>query len=196
MQICIFTPKYMPPVPGGNFESGYPDDEKSMWNALAQVITELRNEHGDEVPVNMDFCFLTDTTNQLIIANAGVSELPAVQIFTRYPDGTNREYIITKDIDDKLFGVNWTPANVRPYLQNSLYQWAGGEQSLLCKFIPPLCELGMWSWLAATGFLAYKTFDSTGKSQKVVYGFGAALCAEAFYRKGGIDQLKEKFFKK
>lgn len=184
--ICIFTPKVYPA--GASYESNYPEEERRIWQAFAPVLVQLRAKHGDGVPVFMDFCPLTNPQNQLVVAEHGIPELPAVQVFARYSDGTIAQYILTKDFGDKFTGVNWTTGDVRPFVEAVLYRRRSAEPSLLCRIFPPLCNLGKWAWLAAATYTTYQTSRARNVGQ-IAWGTAAGFTWNEFFRRGGFQDL-------
>lgn len=191
VSICIFTPTTRPAAPGRPYESAYPADEQAIWRAFAPVVQELRQKHGGNAPIFMDFCPLTIPENQLIVAQQGIADLPAVQVFAKYPDGSTGVYYLTKDIQDKLTGINWTPDDVRRYVEAVLYQREGAD-SLLCKLFPPLCSVGKYVWLAVAGYATFKTLDAESPGRRAAFGVAAALTWMEFAGRGGFKDLAQK----
>lgn len=166
VSICIFTPKPFSKV------SQYPADEQRMYNAFVPVILDLRDKWGS-VPVYMDFCPLTVKDNQLIVAQNGIASLPAVQLFATYPDGKQGQYILQKDLSDR-WKVDWTPDDVRPYVEALLYRLEPAD-SLLCRLFPPLCSISKYIWLGLAGAATYKFATSNGPFGRAGWGIGAGV---------------------
>lgn len=182
VQICIFTPTDMGSV------SQYPADEQAIFSAFGEVVTALRNQYGQDVPVYLEFCPLTIPTNQLIAAQFGFSSFPAVQVFAKYANGQTAKYGLSKDLGDKFTGVNWTAADVRPYVEAVLYQREPANPSWLCRIFPPLCSLGGWVWLSAAVFSTYKFSQATEK-EKILWGAAAGLTWQSFFAGGGFKKI-------
>ena len=182
VQICIFTPK------GFDSISQYPADERAMFEAFAGVIQDLRIKHGSDVPVYLEYCPLTYDTNQILVAQWGMNDLPAVQVLATYPDGKIAKYALTKDVQDKLTGVNWTPDDVRPYVEAVLYQRDPAQKSWLCEIFPPLCSIGGWVWLSAAVFTTWKLTQAKDNG-KILWGAGAGLCWQSFFAGGGFKKI-------
>lgn len=176
VQICIFTLKQMGSV------SLYPADEQRIFQAFGDIITELRAKHGNDLPVYLEFCPLTDTTNQGIVSFWGFSALPAVQVIAKYPNGQIAQYGLSKDFGDKFTGVNWTADDLRPYVEAVLYQREPANASWLCKIFPPLCNLGGWVWLASALYSTWKFAEAKDQAGKIVYGTAAGLTWQSFLR--------------
>lgn len=186
VSICIFTWKNYASV---NDATG---DDRAAFNAFAPVVAELRAKHGASVPVYLDFCPLTNPDNQLVISQAGIDpgNLPAVQMWAEYDDGKTAQYILLRDTQDKLTGVNWTPKDVQGYVTNLLYKKKGGAPSLLCKTFPIVCKVPRWALLAAAGFSTFEAATSSGnKIRQVGYGAAAGLAWNEFFARGGFDGL-------
>lgn len=166
VSICIFTPKPFSKV------SQYPDDEQRMYNAFVPVILDLREKWGS-VPVYLDFCPLTITDNQLIVARAGIASFPAAQIFATYPDGEKGQYILQKDLNDR-WKIDWNPDEVAPFVEALLYRLKPAD-SFLCKLVPELCEIGKYIWLGLAGAATYKFATTENPVSKVAWGAGAGI---------------------
>lgn len=183
VQICVFTWQNLPSA------NDYTGDERAMFDAFAGVIGDLRARHGANVPVFLDFCSLTNPTNQVIASNLGITDFPGVQVFATYPDGSQGQYAVVKDLQDKLTGVNWTPDDVRGYVEGLLYQRKPAKTSILCELFPPLCQLGGWIWLAAAGYSTLRAIESPRTVGKVIWGAAAGLTWQSFFAAGGFKKL-------
>jgi hypothetical protein len=186
VNICIFSWKNMPLAQ----RTG---DERKAWDSLAGVITELRKKHGQNVPIYMDFCPLTDPQNQIVISQNGInpSDLPAIQIWAEYQDGTTAQYIVKKDLKDKL-GLTWTPEKMRPYVTALLYQTKPSEQSLLCQVFPIICEVPVWAWLGIASFATFEAITSDKPARQIPYAAGAGLAWNEFFKRGGFSSITKK----
>lgn len=186
VSICIFTWNNYPSV------NDYTGDDKKVYDAFVPVVLDLRKKHGPNVPVTLDFCPLTNTTNQLIYAQAGFSETPAVQIFSSFADGSKGAYYLQKDPKDQLIGIDWQQSEIQPYVEALLYQSPPASQSILCTFLPSLCRLSAIVWLAGAGVASYKAIEIDKPVLKTAWAAGAFLMWESFFKKGGFKQLKIK----
>lgn len=183
VQICIFTWKDLPLV------ADYPADERAMYNAFAPVVAELRQKHGQNLPVYLEMCPLSIGQNQLIASQLGITDFPGVQVFATYADGSTARYALTKDVQDKLTGVNWTPDDVRGYVEAVLYQREPSDTSILCKIFPPLCNLGGFVWLALAGYSTFRLANAQTTTQKALWGTAAGLTWQSFFAGGGFKKL-------
>lgn len=181
MQICIFT------LHDKTYED-QPADEKAMFDAFARVVIEIQEKHGSTAPIDLNFCPLTMNENAVIVAKQGldISRLPAAQVWATYPDGNNRLFFLKTG----LGGIDFTPEVLRPYVESLLYNRAAQEQSLICKIIPPLCDLGGWVWLGLALGASYKSTQARNIG-KIAWGIGAAALWQGWASRGGLDQVKE-----
>lgn len=183
VSICVFTWKNYPSL------NDYPADEKAAFNAFAGVVTDLRKKHGNDIPVFLDYCPLTNTQNQVIASNLGITDFPAVQIFARFSDGSTAQYAVTKDLGDKFTGINWDKKDVAPYVEALLYQRKPAEASILCKIFPPLCNLGAWVWLAGAAYSTLEFAKARSDSGRIAWGAAAGLTWQSFFASGGFNGI-------
>ena len=183
LSICIFTKKYYPSV------SQYPEAEQKVFAVFGQVISDLRKRHGQDLKVYMDYCSIEDATNAAIVSANGLSiqDLPAVQLWAEYPDGTGSNYFIQKDIQDKFGGINWTTKDVRPYVEALLYQLKAAEPSWLCKLFPPLCNLSPYVWLGVAVGSGIGAAVSRRPLVRLAFAAGALVAGKEFVDRGGLD---------
>lgn len=188
VQICIF---WKNPLSYDDIQS-WPADVRAIWNAFAAVITQLRSRHGNNVPVEMYVCPTTIAENAVIVAQnkLDTSLLPAAQLYAEYPDGTGGNYFLSMSLDERFNGVQWTSAEVEPYVKALLYRAKPANTSLLCKLLPPLCNVGGWIWLAAAAAATLKASNSSGKTAQWVWGAGAVVLWKEWADRGGIEQVK------
>jgi hypothetical protein len=186
VSICIFTWNNYPSV------NDYTGDDKKVYDAFVPVVLDLRKKHGPNVPVYLSFCPLTIPNNQIIYANQGFSETPAVQIFSNFTDGSTGAYYLQKDPKDKLIGIDWQQSELQPYVEALLYQSPPTKQSILCTWVPQLCRLSAIMWLAGAGVATYKAIETDKPVFKTAWAAGAFLMWESFFKKGGFKQLKLK----
>ena len=183
VQICIFTWENKSSV------NDYSADERAMYQAFAGVVADMRQKHGQNTPVYLDYCPLTIAQNQVVAAQMGLTDFPAAQVFAKYPDGSTAQYGIEKDVQDKLTGVNWTPDDVRGYVEAVAYQRKPSESSILCEIFPPLCNLGGYVWLALAGYSTFRLVESDTTGKKIMWGAAAGLTWQSFLAAGGFKKL-------
>lgn len=184
VRVCVFTWNDW-----NSIEESTGDDRAAM-RAVVGAVGSLAKKHGG-VPVEYGFCPLTIADNQLIVSGEGINpnDLPAIQIYANYPDGTGGYYWIKKGLMDKT-GVTWTPETVLPFLSALLYRSKSGPQSIVCQVLPVLCSVPSWLWLAAAGFATFEAATSRGVRQ-IAYGAGAGLAWQEFFNRGGFESLKK-----
>lgn len=189
VQICIF---WKTPLSYDEIGS-WPADVRAMWEAFGSVITKLRSRHGNSVPVEMYICPTTIAENAVIVAQNRLdpSLLPAANLYAEYPDGTGGQYFLSMSLSERFTGIQWTAAEVEPYVKALLYRSKPSESSLLCKLLPPLCNVGGWIWLAAAAAATLKASNSSGKTAQFVWGAGAFVLWKEWADRGGVQQLKE-----
>lgn len=185
VRVCVFT------WTDWNTFSESTGDDRVAASAVVKAVETLAKKHAGGVPVEYGFCPLTIADNQLIVSQEGINpnDLPAIQIYADYPDGTGGYYWIKKGLVDKA-GLTWTKDTVLPYLSALLYRTKGGPESMLCKVFPPLCAVPSWLWLAAAGFATFEAATGSGVRQ-IAYGAGAAMAWQEFFKRGGFDSLKQ-----
>ena len=180
LQICVFvlldkTYEDQPPI------------AQRIHDAFANVVIELQQLHGTKAPIELDFCPMSIDDNVAIITrqNLDISRLPAAQVTALYPDGSRRQYFLKSGVG----GIDFTPEVVAPYVSALLYNRVATPQPIICKMLPPLCEVGMWFWLAATLYAGYRTSQARNVG-KVAWGGVTLLAGEAFVKRGGIENIK------
>lgn len=188
VQICIFTPQDKSSV------SQYPAQEQYLYQMFGNAIVELRKIHGNSLPVFIDFCPVSDADNAVVLEQNGgsVLNLPAVQIYATYTDGTAGQYFLKKgptDIGSSTPLVDEKKA--LSYTQALLYRLSPIPETLLCKILPPLCSLGWYVWAAAAGYSIYRTTQARNVG-KYVWGAAAVLTANEFIQRGGLKELQKK----
>lgn len=188
VQICILTRE------GLNYNDiqNWPSDARAAWEAFGGAIMKLRQKHGPSVPVEMYVCPVNIPENAVIIANNGLdpSLLPAVQVFAEYADGTGASYFLSKKLSERFTGIKWTTADVQPYVDALLYRAKPADIPLICKIVPPLCNVGGWVWLALAIGATAKASSAKGVG-RAAWGTGAALLWQGWYKRGGLEQVKQ-----
>ena len=177
LQVCVFVPS----------EDNIDTDADAMSTAAAAAIYKLREKHPN-IPIQLDYCPMSDPQNQLVVAQWGVS-LPAMHLYAEYPDGSTSAYMLTQDLQDRFTGVNWTAEDVMTYLSALVYQSKPNEPTLLCKIFPPLCGVGKYVWLAVGAYAMWKFFTSEQKTQKLAWGAAAGFTWNEFASRGGFRDL-------
>ncbi len=190
VQICLFwhnTLNY------NDVETTWPPEMRAMWNAFGNAIVQLRQKHGNTLPVEMYVCPVTVPENAVIVSQEGLSMslLPAAQIYATYSDGAAGKFFLSKNLGERFSGINWKASDIKPYIEALLYRSESAEQSILCKLLPPLCNVGGWVWLGLAAAATLKASNSQGKIAKTAWTGGAALLWWEWYQRGGLSQLKE-----
>lgn len=189
VKICIF---WRDSLDYDNIQN-WPIEVRTAWDAFAEVIVSLRARHGNAVPVELYVCPTTISENAAIVSANGLSMsvLPAAQVFAEYPNGEGSNFFLMKDLHDRATGLNWTAADVRPYVEALLYRSKPAEKALLCQLVPPLCSVGGWAWLAMASVATLKAASTNSKAGQAVWGVGSALLWQAWYKRGGLEQIKQ-----
>lgn len=189
VQICIFTPQDKGSV------GLYPSQEQYLFQMFGNAIVDLRKELGNSLPVFLDFCPVAGNQNNLLVLeeNGGSPlNLPAVQLYAKYPDGTVSQYFLKKGIADINSATPLVDeSKARAYVEALLYRAAPVPETLLCKIIPPLCALGWYAWLGAALYTTYRTTQARNVG-KYVWGGAAALTWNEFIQRGGLKELGKK----
>lgn len=185
LQLCVFTPTDLDPVSGP-----MPQDEQTIWNAAEPLVYGAQAE---DLPVTMYICPLTIPQNQIAVSKAGIVDLPALQLYAEYEDGSKKYYNLQKTVQDKLTGISWTTEDLRPYFESLLYNKDPTNPSLLCRLFPPLCAVGPLLWLGGAAVCAFQAVTTENKTRRLVFGAGAGVMGYEFYKKGGVDALKAIF---
>lgn len=188
VQICIFWKDAL----NYNYVADWPADVRAAWDAFGGAILKLRQRHGQSVPIEMYVCPVTIPENAAIVSQNGLSMslLPAVQVYAQYPDGTGATYFLSKNLSERFTGIAWKSTDVQPYVEALLYRSKPSDIPIICKIVPPLCNIGGWVWLALATGATLKASSSTGVG-RAAWGTGAALLWQGWYKRGGLDQLKE-----
>lgn len=186
VQICLFWHGSL----NYNQVDQWPADIKAIWMAFAAAIMTLRQRHGQNVPVEMYVCPVNIDQNAVIVSQHGLdfSLLPAAQIFGSYPDGYNSKYFLSQDLGDRFSGVNWKEKDVLPYIEALLYRSKPAPNSIVCKLLPPLCDIGVWVWFGLAVGATLKASGTKGVS-KAAWTGGAGLLWWEWYQRGGVKQL-------
>lgn len=191
VQICLF---WKEPLNYNDVETTWPPEMRAVWVAFANAIINLRKRHGQNLPVEMYVCPITDPANAVIVNQNGLdlSLLPAVQVYAEYPDAA-ANYFLSRNLSERFTGINWTTAEVQPYIEALLYRSKPAEQSVLCKLVPPLCSAGGWVWLVLAVGATFKASATKNTVARVAYGGAAFLLWKGWIERGGLKQLQETF---
>lgn len=130
--------------------------------------------------------------NNAVMAEHGLFVFPAAVITATYPDGSKKQYVLGKEFIDKLTGGIWTADKIYPYIRVLLLDLnpQDNDTTLICKFIPPLCSVGGWIWLALAAGATYKASSAKGVT-RAAWGAGAFLLWKEWYDRGGLQQLSK-----
>lgn len=114
------------------------------------------------------------TTEQLGLG----MNFPAIQIIGYYDGYTQRQYVLKNyPGGTRTFDKQDIYNHIRALYEN---EFGDGQQSIICKILPPLCNLGAYVWLGIVGVCAYKTMEVHSKPLKLLWGTGAVLAFESF----------------
>lgn len=189
VQICIFTPHDLKSI------GLYPPAEQYLYQMFGNAILELRQRHGaNNTPVFLDFCPIDQAANASVLSQNGgsIMNLPAVQIYAKYPDGTGGQYFLKKGFSDIASDKPLvTEKTALQYTEALLYRLSPVTEPILCKLLPPLCSLGWYVWLGAAVYTTYKTTQARNIG-KYAWGTAAALTWQAFVARGGLNELGKK----
>ena len=188
--ICIFVPQDKANV------GQYSAEVQALYQMFGNAIVTLRQRHGSDVPVYLDFCPTTTPSNVAVLEQNGgsVLNLPAVQLYAKYNDGTAGQYFLKKGITDAFGSLSVTESQALAYTEALLYHLSPTPQTLLCKILPPLCSLGWYIWLGAAAYTTYQTTQARNVG-KWIWGAAAALTWNEFVQRGGLKELVNKIDK-
>lgn len=167
------------------------EEEARVYVAVQDAFNLARVKYGNFHYV-LNLCPLDYADNTAVTHQAGLYLLPAAIIEATYPQGNKKRYALGKDLDDKLFGANWKPESVYPYLRILLLNEDVGQpskESFLCDLFPPLCSVGGWVWLSLALAATYKTTQAQNVG-KVLWGGASAVLWKEYIDRGGLDHLK------
>lgn len=167
------------------------DREASAYIAMQDAFNKAVGQYGAFQYEN-NLCPWDYSNNNAVVAEHGLFVLPAAVITADYPDGSKKQYVLGKEFIDKLTGGIWTAQKLYPYIKTLLLNTQPSENkqiTILCKLIPPLCEVGGWVWfgLALGATMKANNSKSIGKG---LWTTGAALLWYEWYQRGGFTQLK------
>lgn len=176
-----------------------PQEQGAIGATLAEIVRNLQEKHGNKLKIEVAYCDVNDTANQLIVAREGITTFPAIGIAGEYSDGTQAGFWLEKKENKPLKGISFDLETLASYTRAILYKEIG-ENTIFCKAVkffgaPQLCNWEKWIWMGA-GALAFNsavTTDNPGK--RVGYGTGAAVCFWRFYKLGGVEDIQQLFIK-
>lgn len=136
-----------------------------------------------------------DLDNNIVIINQQKfgQNLPAILI-TGYYEGMTTQRVYPMP-NPGLGGTGTYKAQDIYNRIRALYEgdFGTGEPSILCKFLPILCEIDIYVWAAAFGVAAYKTVEQKNNpALQTLWAAGAILAGESFIKAGGIKALTRK----
>lgn len=190
MQICVYD-WYR--SDGGTLV--IPARNGQLTEMLSEIVRGLQEKHSGSLNIDVTYCDLNVTDNQVLYARMGATTTPVVAVAGRYEDGTEVAYFLEEREKKPLRGIPFTIEAIQPYVEAVLYK-AYGKVSLFCKAVrsmglPYLCNWEKWLYLAGGiigGTNAYTT-DNTKK--QALWGAASGYCLYIFYKKGGVDDLKK-----
>jgi len=193
IDICVFTQTSKTRVfvyntdgsLSGINETELTDTERMAWYAVTGAAVAL----GGDVKINTWICPYDYENNIQIINQQGFNALPArlpgVLMTAYYPSGTQRQYAIKNNPI-----TSWTQDEVYRYLKALYLQEFGTGQSIVCKMLPVLCDVGAYAWLAAAAVCTYKTLEQKNNPNlQIAWGAGALLSVDAFVKGGGLKKV-------
>jgi len=129
--------------------------------------------------------------NNAVMAQNGLFTFPSAIITAVYPDGRQKQYVLGKEFIDKLTGGIWSADRIYPYIRILLLDITpkqNDDSTLICKLLPPLCNLASWAWFALAVGATLKASNKSGASQ-LAWGAGAALLWKEWIGRGGLSTV-------
>jgi len=183
---------------GDSFETIYDQmnaDELAAVAAVADAEDQLGEKYGSAFWSLFDFGYylhpvISVPSNAVFVNKNAKGLTPTVNLEATYGDGSAARYVIYPGLLDKFTGKSWSAAELLPYFNALLFKKTGedGNQSILCKYIPSLCKLPAWAWLAVVAYGAKETLDAKPEMQ-IWYGAGTALALDSFGQAGGLSAV-------
>jgi hypothetical protein len=161
-------------------------DEQRAWNVANEAATNLRLKY--KFTPNVYLAPLDFGSNAPTAYNVGITDPPGILITATYPNGTRRQYALSKELNEKFLGINWNASDIYPYYKALLLQEFGGGG---CNLPFGLCDVPAYMWLAIAGVATYKAIEQK-KNLRVVWGGGAAYAWYQFFQRGGLEAITKK----
>lgn len=168
-------------------EGNLNDNERAAYNGALLA----RDKLSAPIPVSVWICPQDYDVNPQQLQKQNINFLPAILITAYYPEGTQRQYVLFNNV---LQNHSWSQDEVYKHLK-ALYdaKFGSGNQSIVCKIFPPLCNVGAYLWLAAAGVSIYKTAEQKkNPALQTAWGAASILCLEAFMKGGGFEKIFKK----
>jgi len=129
--------------------------------------------------------------NNAVMAQNGLFTFPSAIITAVYPDGRQKQYVLGKEFIDKLTGGIWSADRIYPYIRILLLDITpqqNDDSTLICKLLPPLCNMASWVWFALAAGATIKASNKSGAAQ-LAWGAGAALLWKEWIGRGGLSTV-------
>lgn len=190
MQLCVYD-WYQ--SDGGTLV--IPAENGRLTELLAEITREYQEKHSGSLNVDVTYCDLNNTENQLLYARMGATTTPAIAVAARYSDRTETAYFLENRDKKPLKGIPFEKEAIRPYFEALLYR-NFGKVSLFCKAVrsagmPFLCNWEKWLFLAGAAVAGANAFTAEKKKKQALWAAAGAYSLYVFYEKGGVDDLKK-----
>lgn len=158
-------------------------DEKATYQAMLDGVAEAQQQTGATVEVyEMN---LYSGNDVVWLERWNINRFPAVRLWAEYPDGVQRAYNL-----QSLTNAITTSQDVEDIRSRliALINGAFGEEPLLCKIFPIICDLGGWAWLALTAVSALNAYNSQNL-KRAAWLAATGYCGYNFFKGGGFQRL-------
>ncbi len=172
-----------------------PPQNVAVGDILDEIVSDLKRRHGNSVPVDVMYCDLNRTENQLLYARMGATTVPVVAVAARYQNGEEVAYFLEQREKKPLKGIPFTREAIEPYVLAVLYK-SYGQVSLFCKAVrkmgmPFLCNAEKWLYLAGAALAAANAYTTDNPKKQTLWAAGGAYCGYVFWKKGGLNDLQK-----
>jgi hypothetical protein len=161
-------------------------DELRAWNVANEAATNLRIKY--KFTPNVYLAPLDFGSNAPTAYQVGITDPPGILITATYPDGTRRQYTLSKELNEKFLGINWNASDIYPYYKALLLQQFGGGG---CNLPFGLCDVPAYMWLAIAGVATYKAIEQK-ENLRYAWGAGGAYAWYQFFNRGGLEAITKK----
>lgn len=163
------------------------DAEKATYLAMLEAAAQAQQETG--APVEIYEMNLYEGLDVVYLERWGINRFPAVRLWAQYPDGREGSYDL-----ESLTNAVQTSQTVEDMKSRLVALWRGefGDQTLLCKYLPILCELGGWAWLAIAGVGAASAINTERPLKKAMWLGITGYAGYQFMKGGGFERLFKK----
>lgn len=161
-------------------------DEQRAWNVANEAATNLRIKY--KFTPNVYLAPLDFGSNAPTAYQVGITDPPGILITATYPNGTRRQYALSKELNEKFLGINWNSSDIYPYYKALLLQEFGGGG---CNLPFGLCDVPAYMWLAIAGVATYKAVEQK-ENLRYAWGAGGAYAWYQFLQRGGFEAITKK----